>query len=231
MAIKAPAPKDGDFVRELIPQGMHVARCYSMVHIGNVEWEYKGEKKISNKIRLTWELPNEMRVFKEENGEQPMVISKEYTLSMYEKANLRRDLESWRGKGFSNAEADDFDVTKLLGQPCLLNLVHVTKGDNTYCNVAGVNPLMKGMECPAQINDSFEFNYDDKFDNAWVKEQPDFIKSQIFSTPEYQSRMMTMEDKEQLNKIASEGFPKNVPTPAHTMDEIPVEEFEDEPPF
>ena len=32
--------------REIVPSGTHIAVCYSMIHIGNVEWEYQGEKKI-----------------------------------------------------------------------------------------------------------------------------------------------------------------------------------------
>ena len=31
--------------REIVPSGTHIARCYSMIHIGTVEWEYQGEKK------------------------------------------------------------------------------------------------------------------------------------------------------------------------------------------
>ena len=76
--------------KEIVPSGTHIARCYSMIHIGTVEWEYNGEQKFSNKVRLTFELPNEMREF---SGEQkPMVISKEYTLTMHEKSNLRKDI-------------------------------------------------------------------------------------------------------------------------------------------
>ena len=29
--------------REKVPSGTHIARCYSMVHIGTVTWEYLGE--------------------------------------------------------------------------------------------------------------------------------------------------------------------------------------------
>ena len=38
--------------REIVPSGTHIARCYSMIHIGTVEWEYQGEKKYSNKIKF-----------------------------------------------------------------------------------------------------------------------------------------------------------------------------------
>ena len=35
--------------REIVPSGTHIARCYSMIHIGTVEWEWQGETKYSNK--------------------------------------------------------------------------------------------------------------------------------------------------------------------------------------
>ena len=56
-----------------VEAGNYVARCYSMVHIGTISDEYKGEKKEASKVRLTFELPTETKVFKEENGEQPYV--------------------------------------------------------------------------------------------------------------------------------------------------------------
>ena len=49
--------------REIVPSGTHIARWYSMIHIGTVEWEWQGETKYSNKIRVTFELPHEIRDF------------------------------------------------------------------------------------------------------------------------------------------------------------------------
>jgi hypothetical protein len=58
------------------------------------------------KIRLSWELPTELRVFKEEKGEQPIAIHKEYTLSFGEKSNLRIDIRSRRGREMNQQEID-----------------------------------------------------------------------------------------------------------------------------
>ena len=96
--------------RELIPSGNYIARCYKMVEIGTVKTEWQGQEKELKKARFYWELPNEMRVFNPEKGEQPLSIDKEYTMSMGDKATLRKDLESWRGKAFTDVEATSFDV-------------------------------------------------------------------------------------------------------------------------
>lgn len=192
--------------RTLAPQGNHVARCYQMIHIGTIDTEYMGEKKQVNKVNITWELPNELNVFKEENGPEPFVISKEYTLSMGEKANLRKDLESWRGKGFSEQEADAFDITKLLGVPCMINIIHKTsKAGNDYAIVSGITPLPKGLECPSQINDSFEFNYGDKFDA--LNKLNDWIKDKVKTSKEYQEKMNPNQHSEQSNDDEDDGLP------------------------
>jgi hypothetical protein len=70
---------------EPIEAGSYPARCYSMIEMGTNEETYQGAAKMVNKVRITWELPTEMQVFKEERGPEPRVISKEFSLSMHEK--------------------------------------------------------------------------------------------------------------------------------------------------
>src|ERR1700748_3863007 len=129
MAITA---KSTSTPRELIPADNYIARCYQMIEIGTVTELYMGEPKQMVKVRIGFELPTLTKVFKEENGEQPFVFSAEYTLSMTEKANLRKLLTSWRGTPFTEEEAKAFDITKLIGAPCFLNIIHkASKSDAT----------------------------------------------------------------------------------------------------
>jgi hypothetical protein len=181
--------------RELIPAGNYIARCYQMIQIGTVQEQYMGETKVLPKVRIGWELPLETRVFKEENGEQPLVIAKEYTLSMNEKANLRKDLASWRGKDFSEEEAKSFDVTNLLGKACMLNIIHkASKSDasKVYEQIAGITPMPKGMIAPQQINKTVLLTYD-AFDTAAFEKLPDFIKTKMKTSQEYQELMHPQE--------------------------------------
>jgi hypothetical protein len=174
--------------RQLIESGNYIARCYQMIHIGTVSEVILGQQKILNKVRIGWELPTELKVFKEENGEQPCVISKEFTLSMNEKATLRKTLASWRGKDFSEDEAKCFDVTKLLGKPCMLNIIQKPSKDGTklYNEIAGVTPLPKGFECPPQINENLLWDYDTANMNVFEK-LPDFLKDKIKESLEWQA--------------------------------------------
>lgn len=173
--------------REPIPAGNYRARCYQMIQIGTVMELINGEQKLLNKVRIGWELPTEKKVFKEENGEQPYVISEEYTLSLNEKSNLRKMLASWRGKDFSEEEAKSFDITKLLGVQCMLNVIHrASKKDATrvYEKIGSVSSVPKGMNVPDQINPTTVLSYDN-FDWSVYDSLPDFIKDKIKTSLEF----------------------------------------------
>jgi hypothetical protein len=171
--------------RELLPAGNHVAVCYEMVHVGTYVKNILGDLKTINEVRLTWEVGDEMREF--DGVSKPMVISKDYTLSMNPKANLRKDLDSWRGKAFTDEEATAFDITKLIGVPCMVNVIHnAASNGNTYANISGITPLHKSMAKPKQHNPSSELSY-----SAWDQEKfdklPSFIRDKMVQSEEYKT--------------------------------------------
>lgn len=168
----------------LLDAGIYPARCFKMIHIGTNDEEFAGEKKQLNKVRLFWELPTEMMVFKEENGEQPRVMSEEFTLSLHEKANLRKFLENWRGKSFTEKDLDDFDLSKLIGAPCMLTVIHKESKDKTYANISGISKVMKGVKVDKQISESFSFGYE-PFEPELLEQIPDWIKDKIKTSKEY----------------------------------------------
>lgn len=172
--------------RELTPAGNHIARCYQMIEIGTVNEIIMNKSQILRKVRIGWELPMETKEFKEGEGERPFSISQEYTLSMHEKSNLRKDLKSWRGKDFTEDEAKSFDITKLLGIACMINIIHAPSKDGTkvYAKIAGVTPMPKGVKCPPQFNDTLELSYDN-FNEELFNSLPDFIKNKMKTSLEY----------------------------------------------
>ncbi len=170
---------------EPIPAGNYVARCYQMIQIGTVNENIMGEIKTMNKVRISWELPTELKVFKEEKGEQPCSISKEFTLSLHEKSNLRKFLAGWRGKDFTEEQAKLFDITVLAGKECMLNIIHKTsKQGKTFAEISSISTLPKGLKCPPQINPSFILSYDN-FDEEKFNSLPDFIKDKMKTSIEY----------------------------------------------
>lgn len=172
--------------RELIPSGNYIARCYQMLEIGTVQEIIMGQPKTLKKVRIGWELPDETREFSPGKGQQPFVISQEFTLSMNEKSNLRKMLASWRGKDFTEDEAKAFDVSKLIGATCMLNVIHKPSkdGTRTYENIGSVSPLPKAVKCPAQINKTIRLEYD-SFNEEVFEALPDFIKDKMKGSLEY----------------------------------------------
>tara|TARA_R110001599_G_scaffold156298_3_gene342175 strand:+ start:478 stop:1104 length:627 start_codon:yes stop_codon:yes gene_type:complete len=203
------AKSTGATQRTLAPTGNHLARCVKMVHIGTAEETIQGKVKKLNKVKLYWELPDETHVFKEENGAEPFMVSKEYTLSMSDRANLRKDLESWRSKPFKEKQAEEFDITVLLGIPCMINVIHKTakSSGNEYVVVSGITPLPKRVECPEQIIPSFEFNFDEKFSN--FEELDEWTQGKIKETDEYKAKVNSNETE--------------------TVEDAPSDEFDDMP--
>lgn len=165
--------------------GTYTARCYSMIHIGTID-EQILNKPIQwiNKVHLTFEIPTEKFVFDESRGAESRVVGKEFTLSMNEKAKLRKFLESWRGQAFTDEQAKSFDVTKLLNVPCLVNIIHKTSAKgNVYVEIATVSSPVAGMTVPELTNKLFEFNF-----NTGLEKFPDvpkFIREKIVRSKEW----------------------------------------------
>jgi len=170
----------------LAPAGTHIARCFKMIHLGTLQAEYKGEKKEKNGLWVEFELPGEMKVFREGEIEKPAAASIEYNLTSYETAKLFIHLNTWLGRTLSPQEIDDFDVSSQLGEPCMLTIVHNTSSNGrTYANINAVSGLPKGVICPAQINPPFVWDYDENFDIQAFDSFPHFIQEKIKSTPEW----------------------------------------------
>ena len=137
MAIIATVGEGRDFAPA--PEGLHQAICVDVVDIGILKVVWAGKTKEQHKVRLVWQIDEPMA-----DG-RPFLVMKRYTLSLHEKANLRKELESWRGRRFTDEELQGFDLEKLIGANAQLNVQHTTKEDKTYANVVSIVPLGKGM--------------------------------------------------------------------------------------
>lgn len=192
-----------------IEPGMYPARCFEVIHLGTVYSEKWG--KFRDEVRIGFELPTEMVVFDEAKGEQPRSISKKYTLSMYEKANLRMDIESWLGKSLPDDQADDFDILDLVGQTCMINIVH--SEDGKYANIRSVNPLPKGTTIADAMNPPKLYDYDANFDPTPHDKFPDFIADRITESSEY---------KERIDQLMGADEDKKHQAEANQAEELPV---------
>lgn len=109
--------------------------------------ERTGQPKVMHKVVIAWEINQMIDAPESEYHGKPYMLSKTYTVSLGEKSNLRHDLESWRGKPFTDEQIKEgFDVEKLYGVNCLVGVTHVTKNDKTFANITAILPLLKGAE-------------------------------------------------------------------------------------
>jgi len=179
-----PTPNGGDFMPP--PAGTHLAICYRVIDLGTQLSEYQGETKSAHKIMIGWELCEERM---EDN--RPFSISQRYTFSSHEKSRLRQDLESWRGTRFHDSDfagpPNGFHVRKVLGVPCLLNVVHNTRGGKTYANIAAISKPVKGMAVPALVNEKVYLSLDpgEFSEETWDKLSSG-LRAIIEKSPEYQ---------------------------------------------
>lgn len=181
--MKLPKPGEGGS-REDIAAGTYVGVCYRFIDMGTQKVEWQGQVQHKRKIMISWLVPEELM-----SDGRPFSVHKRYTWSMHEKAALRQDLESWRGKAFTMEDFEGpnaFNTKKLIGQPCMLTITSDTRDGKTYTNVASVGKLMKGVK-PGELTEPTvylslepgEFN-EETF--ALLK---DGLKERISVTPEF----------------------------------------------
>lgn len=152
-----------------VPAGTHRAVCTLIADMGvQPSARYKPQQK----VYVRWELPDEQIEWNDKDGNKhtgPMVIGKQYTLSLSEKANLRADLESWRGRMFTAQELKGFDLKNILGKPCMIGVKHDAKGDKVYANVSAVMGLSKGIAPPKATGELLAYSIEDHDEEVFQK--------------------------------------------------------------
>jgi hypothetical protein len=173
---------------EQTPSGSHLARCYALIDLGTQEVEWQGKKKLQRKVRLSFELPMARMEgrFKPEMKGRPFTVNTTQTMSLAEKANLRKYIEGWRGKRFGPGEIDVFDPKKLIGQPCRLNLVESETGGFTNIQAFAPATGSERAAMPPPFNAQVYLSLDpDEFNQAAFDSLSDKVKEKIKTTPEW----------------------------------------------
>lgn len=135
-----------------VSAGVHKARCIKVIDLGTQKNDYQGQISWKRTVLIIWEVPEEL------DGEgKAMTISKFYNLSLHEKSSLSHDLVSWRGRPFTETEKQSFDVSKLVGVACTLNVIE----KNGKARISSVMPLAKNDKVAEQVYPSMMFSIDD----------------------------------------------------------------------
>lgn len=119
------------------PEGLWPAVCCDVVDQGMVPSQW-GE---SHRVQIRWQLED----IDPKSG-KPYMALRGFRLSLHEKSSLRPMLEAWRGKKFTAEELEGFDLEKLIGVNCQVQIIHnIQTGGNVYSNIQAVVPAARGV--------------------------------------------------------------------------------------
>jgi hypothetical protein len=167
--------------RTLIPEGDYVAVCTRVIDLGDQFSQLYG--KTNRKVMFCWELPE--CTVDVEGKPMPKMTSREFTLNLGEKSNLRPFLQSWRGKAFTEDELKGFDLRNLLGAPAYIQIIHNEKGSKTYDDINSIMRLPKGMEKPTPATELLyvDFEADDFLET--LSKLPEWVRDKVKASPQY----------------------------------------------
>lgn len=167
-----------------IAEGTYVAICNMLVDLG---MQYNETyKNSSRKVLIGWEIPDE--TYEYEGVTHRKTLSKRYTASLGERATLRQDLISWRGRDFTNEELAAFDLKNIVGASCMLNVIHKESNGKTYANISGIMSLPKAMPKAKLLEPPVIFDLDTD-DLAKIEELPAWIGEIVKKSQTYEERL------------------------------------------
>lgn len=194
------APKGEEF--QNAPAGSHVAICYRVLDLGTQKVTWNGEVKLQHKLMIGWEMINELM----EDG-RPFVVARWYTLSGFANSTLRKDIETWAAKKYTDDEFAGLDLTKLVGIPAMLTLSEEVKDGRTNVNVSAVSKLPKGTEIKPLVNPKQVLILDnEQFDKQVFEALSDNLKKKIEASPEYQA-IKSGRPVEKFNELEGDQLP------------------------
>ena len=132
---------------EVPEPGYCIAYCQDVLNLGRVKSIWKGEERNPNKHRLFF-LTEE----RDSHGNR-MGVRRDFTSLLTQNANLTKVVAALVGN-LTAEEKKLFDLDKLIGKPCQLQIINVEKDGRTYANIETVLPFPTGMK-PPQVDPNY----------------------------------------------------------------------------
>lgn len=126
------------------PDGLHHAVCVDVVDRGDIETKY-GVRRM---IDIWWQI-DEINP----DNHKRYGVRRRFGASLHQKSTLRQMLETWRGRKFTADELMGFDLEKLIGVNCQIQVVQEQGDDGAmYANVKAVVPAPRGAETMVPVD-------------------------------------------------------------------------------
>ena len=165
-----------------VEPGVYVAVCVYSIDLGEQLCEYKDKSKsYNNQVQLGFELIGE--TVEIDGKQEPRTLSRTLNFARSKNSSLRKFVQSWLGKTFSDEAFDEFDTNDLVGMPAQLSVILNESGD--YSNIDTIMQLPKGMPAPQATQPLIRFDID-PWDDAAFEQLPDWAKEKVKKSTQYQ---------------------------------------------
>lgn len=181
-----------------LAEDTYPAVCYALIDLGD---QYSAAyDKYNRKVVIGWELPGETLTI--DGEEVPRTFWNTYTASLSQKAQLRKDLTSWRGKEFTAEELKGFNLRNIVGVPCMIQIVHrkSADGSKTYANLASVTKLPKGFPAPKGTLKPLIYDIEES-DPSLVEELPEWMRDKIKASSNFQYHLQELQKKPKMQEL------------------------------
>lgn len=188
--------------------GIYNARCDLIADLGMQETKF-GDK---HKLYIRFAVPDQ--VVEGNDGEFQMSIGTTLTASLSKKANLRKMLESWRGKPFTEEELEGFELTNLLNAPATLVVGSYLKDGEERAKLDNV------IRCKSEVGKLFRepaaFSVDSSPEELeaapeWIREKIQFHQQNGGHASGEAEQQNGAAHQAEDERAALEGYPDDIP--------------------
>lgn len=189
----------GDF--EMIPEATYIATCVLLADLGTQPNTHpQGNGGDLEKLYVGFELNSC------DSKGVPFTIGDSYTAAFSQKANLRKILEAWRGRVFTEDELRAFDIRNVLGKSCSIGILHKPgkEAGKKFPRIGSVQALPGGV--PAYVPSV----------TPWTFSVNDFNQADYDRLPAFAKRVL--KDSYEYKKLLAEGHVKEEQTASDAVD-------------
>lgn len=177
----------GGVQQNVIEVGTVPARLVRVIDLGMQNRDaYEGqEKPPAHMVDFTYELLDVFMVDKDGNEDEnkPRWISESFPIH-HPSADLAKSTK--RAKALDPNNDFGYDLTRMVGAPCMITIGHKQSKGKTYANIIGVSPMRAkdAEKAPGLKNDPVVFTLDEP-DMEVFNKFPDWLKEKIQNNLEF----------------------------------------------
>ncbi|MEG2120203.1 MAG: hypothetical protein RRY53_07580 [Pseudoflavonifractor sp.] len=173
-----------------VEPGVYIAVCAYSLDLGEQLCEYKDKaKSYHNQVQLVFELVGE--TVEIDGKQEPRTLSRTFNIATSKNAGLRKFVQSWFSRQFSDEEFSELDTGSLVGMAAQLSVILNETGE--YANIDSIMQLPKGMPAPVATLPLIRFDLEPWSDAAF-EALPEWAQDKIKKSTQYQ-QLHTPADK------------------------------------